>query len=247
VISTEIRAGIPVVRLDCPERANALVPQLVDSLLDHLQRAAAHDRPIILTAVGPTFCPGADLKWMSSYHDPALAVAELVAIFHLAITAITELPVPVIAAINGAVAGGGLGLATAADVRIAAEHASFTAAYFRLGLTPDGGSTVLLQQLIGRSRVLELLLTNRRLPAAEALEWGLVNEVVPDPELLDHAVAFAQNLDPVAPLALRQTRALLDTVNLRNQLQRESVAIRTAARGPWLRQALQAFRNAHPD
>jgi enoyl-CoA hydratase/carnithine racemase len=94
---------------------------------------------------------------------------------------------------------------------------------------------------------MELLLTNRRLSASSACEWGLVNEVVPDQDLLDRAVAFAQSLPAVAPMALRQTRALLDTVNLRNQLQRESVAIRTAARGPWLRDALRAFREAHPD
>jgi enoyl-CoA hydratase/carnithine racemase len=248
VISSEIREdGITVIRLNRPDRQNALVPELVHELLHHLRAAAATGQPIVLTATGPTFCPGADLKWLSTFRDPVLAVADLVAIFHLAITTMVELPAPIVAALNGTVAGGGFGLALAADIRIAAESATFTMGYFRLGLTPDGGSTTLLPQLIGRGRMLELLLTNRRLPAATALEWGLVNEVVADDTLLDRAVAFARGLPPVLPFALRQTRGLLDTTNLRDQLQRESVAIRTAARGQWLRDALHAFREAHPE
>jgi 2-(1,2-epoxy-1,2-dihydrophenyl)acetyl-CoA isomerase len=150
-------------------------------------------------------------------------------------------------AINGPVAGGGLGLALAADYRLAAERATFTAAYFRLGLTPDGGATALLPQMVGRARTLELLLTNRSLSAAEALEWRLVHEVVADDDgLVARAVAFAEGLQPVPGYALRQTRSLLDSVNIRNQLQLESVAIRTAARGEFFRAALRAFVEAHP-
>ena len=106
------------------------------------------------------------------------------------------MPVPVIAALNGPAAGGGLGLALATDYCLAAESASFTAAYFRLGLTPDGGASTFLERSIGLMRTRELLLTNRRLGAREAYDWGLVNAVVADEELLDQAVAFAENLDP---------------------------------------------------
>src|SRR5438128_1955011 len=109
VISTHYRDGIAVVLLDRPERGNALVPEHVQSLVDHLQALATSRRPIVLSATGTVFCPGADLKWMGSFADPALAVAELVAIYHLAITTLLDMTVPVVAAINGAVAGGGLG------------------------------------------------------------------------------------------------------------------------------------------
>src|SRR5690349_2670124 len=102
----------------------------MDELIDALRQVAPCCRAVVLTASGATFCPGADLKWLASFHDPSLGVAELVAVFHRAIAAVLDMPVPVVAAVNGAVAGGGLGLALAADCRIAAQSASFTAAYF---------------------------------------------------------------------------------------------------------------------
>jgi 2-(1,2-epoxy-1,2-dihydrophenyl)acetyl-CoA isomerase len=247
VISTESRDGIAVICVNRPEGHNALVPALLESLVEHLQQAGANSRAVVLTATGMSFCPGADLKWLGTYHDPALAVADLVAVHHLAIATLLDMPVPVIAAINGSVAGGGLGLALAADYRIAAQRASFTAAYFRLGLTPDGGSSAFLERTIGAPRTLELLLTNRRLGASEAHAWGLVSEVVADDLLLERAIAFANSLMPVPPYALRASRRLLDTINMRDQLQLEAVAIRTAARGIVFRSALKAFLEAHPD
>jgi 2-(1,2-epoxy-1,2-dihydrophenyl)acetyl-CoA isomerase len=245
VIVCEVRDGITVVRLDRPAERNALIPSLLQALVEQLKSAAAAKRPVILTAAGPAFCVGADLNWLAGQHDPALGVADLVAVHHLAISTLVDMPVPVIAAVNGAVAGGGLGLALAPDYRIAAEKASFTAAYFRLGLTPDGGASTFLERTIGPARTLELLLTNRPLGAREAYAWGLVNEVVDDAALLDRAVAFATSLAPVPSYALLEARRLLDAVNLRNQLQLESVAIRTAARGEFFRAALRDFRERH--
>ena len=117
---------------------------------------------------------------------------------------------------------------------------------FRLALTPDGGSSAFLERMIGPARALELLFTNRRLSAREAHAWELVNEVVEDGQLLDRAVAFAAGLQHVPGYVLLETRRLLDTVNIRNQLQLESVAIRSAARGVAFRDALKAFVAAHP-
>jgi 2-(1,2-epoxy-1,2-dihydrophenyl)acetyl-CoA isomerase len=245
VISSEARDGSTVVRLDRPDGHNALVPALLESLVEHLQQAGATGRPVVLTATGATFCPGADLNWLGTRPDPALGVADLVAVHHLAISTLLDMPVPVIAAINGSVAGGGLGLALAADYRIAGKRATFTAAYFRLGLTPDGGSSAFLERTIGAPRALELLLTNRRLAAGEALTWGLVSEVVDDDQLLERAIAFAGGLGPVPSYALRQSRRLLDTINMRDQLQLEAVAIRTAARGEVFRAALKNFLERH--
>src|ERR1700694_2703368 len=246
MISTETRDGVSIVRLDRPERRNALVPALAQSLVDHLRAAADAHHPGGLNGSGSTFFPGADLKWLATCADLSLAVAELVAVHHLAIVTLLEMPVPVIAAVNGSVAGGGLGLMLAADYRIAAARATFTAAYFRLALTPDGGSSAFLERMIGPARTLEMLLTNRRLGAQQAHAWGMLNEVVEDEQLLDRAVAFAAGLERVPSYALLETRRLLDTVNMRNQLQLESVAIRTAARGAAFRDALKAFLDAHP-
>jgi 2-(1,2-epoxy-1,2-dihydrophenyl)acetyl-CoA isomerase len=247
VIESAFRDGITVLRLDRPAQRNALIPPMLQSLVEHLQLAASSSRAVILTGSGAAFCAGADLKWLASLRDPAMGVADLVAVHHLAIMTIVEMPVPVIAAVNGAVAGGGLGLALAPDYCIAARRASFTTAYFRLGLTPDGGSSTFLQRAIGPARTRELLLTNRRLTASEAYDWRLINEVVDDDQVVERALSFAANLAFVPGYALLQARRLLDADNLRNQLQLESVAIRTAARGEFFRNALREFREAHPD
>jgi 2-(1,2-epoxy-1,2-dihydrophenyl)acetyl-CoA isomerase len=246
VIRSEVRDGVAIVCLERTERHNSLIPEMLSALLEQIEQVAQDGRPIVLTGAGRAFCSGADLKWLATHHDPALGVADLVAMHHSAILALLELRAPVIAAINGAVAGGGLGLALAADYRIAAERATFTAAYFRLGLTPDGGSSAFLERTIGVARTLELLLTNRTLSAREALDWHLINQVVGDDVLLEHAIEFARKLPPVPGYALLQTRRLLDMAGIRHQLQLESVAIRTAARGPVFRAALQAFLEAHP-
>jgi 2-(1,2-epoxy-1,2-dihydrophenyl)acetyl-CoA isomerase len=104
-----------------------------------------------------------------------------------------------------------------------------------------------MQQIIGRARTLELLLTNARLSAAQAHDWGLVHEVAPPAEAVNQAVGFALRLHPGPGYVVRETRALLDTLNIRNQLQLEAVAIRTAARGRWFREALDAFITEHRD
>ena len=246
MIRREQRDGVAVLVLDRPERANALAPELLAALNEQLAQVQRERLPLVLTGSGRAFCPGSDLTWLGTCGDPALAVAELVAVHHAAISSLLDMPTPVIAAVNGSVAGGGLGLALAADYRVAAHSATFTAAYFRLGLPPDGGASAFLERTIGVTRAMELLLTNRTLASSEALAWGLVNEVVPDDALLEHAVSFARGLHRVPSYTLLQTRRLLDMAYIRNQLQLESVAIRTAARGEDFRRALREFLAQHP-
>ncbi len=244
MIARDSRDGVTILHLDRPDQRNALIPALLVALIEHLHQAAAEDHPVVLTGTGPAFCVGADLRWLASYTDPSQAVAELVAVHHMAVATLFDMPLPVIAALNGPVAGGGMGLVLATDYCLAAESASFTAAYSRLGLTPDGGVSAFLERSVGMARARELLLTNRRLSAREACAWGLVNAVVSDVELVDRAVAFAASLQPVAGYALLQTRRLLDASYLHNQLQLESVAIRTAAKGEFFRNALQRYRES---
>jgi 2-(1,2-epoxy-1,2-dihydrophenyl)acetyl-CoA isomerase len=246
VISKERIGDITLVRIERPERRNAMVPELLAELVDHLRGLGEVRRPIVLTGTERAFCPGADLKWLGGCPDPAVGVAELVALLHNVITTLLQMPAPVIAAINGITAGGGLGLALAADYRLASDRATFTAAYFRVGLTPDGGSSAFLQRMIGSARTMELLLTNRTLDAHEAQVWGIVNAVVPHADLMDRAVALANDLTPVPPATLLETRRLLDMTGIHNQLQLEAVAVRAAAKRPEFRAAIQAFLEAHP-
>jgi 2-(1,2-epoxy-1,2-dihydrophenyl)acetyl-CoA isomerase len=245
VLGREVRGDVEVITLARPERRNAMVPELMDALLAYLQHLAPDaGRPIVLTGQGPAFCVGADLKWLGTCADPAEGVARLVARHHAAVLALVAAPVPVVAAINGPTAGGGLSLALAADYRVAAASATFTAAYFLLGLPPDGGNSALLPRAVGLARAMELLLTNRTLNAGEAREWGLVNQVVPDERLLDEACQTAAGLLRVPSATLLDTRRLLGRAGyqgLETQLQREAVAMRSAARRPAFRTALRAF------
>jgi 2-(1,2-epoxy-1,2-dihydrophenyl)acetyl-CoA isomerase len=244
VITSESREGVTLLRLDRPDQRNAMTPALLEALVEQLHAAEAANQPVILTGNGPAFCAGADLKWLAAFTDPSLGVAELVAVHHLAVSTIFDMRVPVIVALNGSVAGGGMGLVLASDYCLAAESASFTAAYSRLGLTPDGGASAFLERSVGMARARELLLTNRRLGAREAYEWGLVNLVVPDAELLERALSFATSLEATPGYVLLQTRRLLDASYLHNQLQLESVAIRTTAKGEFFREALARYRDA---
>jgi 2-(1,2-epoxy-1,2-dihydrophenyl)acetyl-CoA isomerase len=246
MITTERRQQVEVIRLDRPERRNGMVPEMMSALADQL-RASARDpsvRGVVLTGSGASFCVGADLKWLAEQSDPGEAVAGLVAVHHQAVRAMREAPAPLIAAMNGAAAGGGLSLALAADYRIAGWGATVTAAYFRLGLTPDGGNSALLVRSIGAARAMELLVTNRSLSAEEARVWGLIGEVAPNEALVDRACAIAARLANLPAETLLATRRLLDSAvwqPLDQQLDAEAAAICEAARRDEFKTALAAF------
>ena len=244
---SEQRAGIDLVRLNRPERRNAMVPQLMLDLAAKLRqvgRPPGSIKGLVLTGEGVAFCVGADLKWIASEKDPGNAVATLAAAHHAAVWALRQIAAPTIAAVNGAAAGGGMSLALAADFRIASPNATFTAAYFRLGLTPDGGNSAFLVRNLGAARAMELLLTSRTLSAQEALSLGLVNEIVETERLLDRACELAVELSAIPGQALLAARRLLDagaTQPLREVLDLEQAAISEAARSPAFREALARF------
>ena len=194
---------------------------------------AAADTAIVLAGAGSAFCLGADLKWLGSLADPGHGVAALVHEHHAAVRAIRNAPVPVLAAVNGAAAGGGMSLALAADMVVAGPGAGFTAAYFRLGLTPDGGNSAFL-----RGRAMELLLTNRTLRGAEAVEWGLAAEVADDP--LARACEVAASFEAVPGETLRTSRRLL-MPDLEARLDAEEEAVSAAAQRPEFSRALATF------
>ncbi len=193
-------------------------------------------RAFVLTGSGRAFCMGADLKWLGSIGDPAAGVATLVAAHHAVVRAMRACPVPVVTSVNAAAAGGGMSLALSGDYCVAGPEAKFTAAYFRLGLTPDGGNSAFLPALVGRARTMEMLLTNRTLSATEAVDWGLVNEV----GSLDRACEVAGSFEVVPAETLLTARRLLDG-SLEAQLLAEEEAVATAARRPEFRRALEAF------
>jgi 2-(1,2-epoxy-1,2-dihydrophenyl)acetyl-CoA isomerase len=245
MLRAERRASIECIWLERPAQHNALVPELLEALREHL--ASLQSSPpaaVVLTGAGSDFCVGADVRWMDTWRQPAEGVALLVAAHHAAVAAMRATPAPIVAAVNGAAAGGGLSLALAADVRVAGRGATFTAAWTRLGLPPDGGASAFLVRGIGANRALELLLGNRSLSAEQALDWGLVNRLAPDAELIDDACTFAASLAGVPSDTLLTTRRLLDAAGalpLETVLQREALAMRSAARRPAFRARLRAL------
>lgn len=249
VIATTLGAdGILLVTLDRPERRNAMVPEMMRALALAFESVEAIPavRAVVLTGAAPAFSVGADVKWLGAAEDPGAAVAELVGTHHAAVRAIQRCPVPVVAAVNGAAAGGGMSLALATDYRVASLSATFTAAYFGLGLPPDGGNSAFLVRTVGAARAMELVLTNCTVPADQALALGLVSRVVPRGSLQQHALAIAAEMAgrAVPPDTLRVTRRLLDEAHSRplsETLDAEEAAMCAAAAQPAFREALRRF------
>jgi 2-(1,2-epoxy-1,2-dihydrophenyl)acetyl-CoA isomerase len=202
------------ITLNRPDKLNALT----DSMLQELQTAfkmAAGDRAtrcVLLTGAGKGFCPGQDLanvQEMSRDGRPDYG-NHIRTNYNPLILAMTRLPKPIVAAINGVAAGAGTSLAMACDVRIASEKASFLQAFINIGLVPDSGSTWLLPRLVGRQRALDLMLSGRKLSAAEALEWGLVNQVVAPEQLMEEAAKTAVRYAAAPTFAIGQLKRNLD-------------------------------------
>jgi 2-(1,2-epoxy-1,2-dihydrophenyl)acetyl-CoA isomerase len=173
-------AGVTTVALNRPEVMNALSRQMRAELTEALTRAHSA-RCIVLTGVGRAFCSGQDLGdagSLGAFDVEATLRDEYVPM----LAAITDAPVPVIAAVNGAAAGAGANLALACDVVIACESASFIQAFTRIGLIPDAGGTHALPRQIGMARAMGAMLFADKIPARVAADWGMIWECVPDAE-----------------------------------------------------------------
>jgi 2-(1,2-epoxy-1,2-dihydrophenyl)acetyl-CoA isomerase len=196
-IQFEQRGNIALVTLNRPDAANginlALGHELMQIAIECDENPAI--RAVVLTGAGKMFCAGGDLISFNALGDKIThGLKELTTYLHAAVSRFARMDAPLITAVNGAAAGAGMSLAIAGDYVIASEAAKFTMAYTAAGLSPDGSSTFYLPRLIGLRRAQELILTNRRLSAQEALEWQLVNRVVAEAELLPEAIKLAEQL-----------------------------------------------------
>jgi 2-(1,2-epoxy-1,2-dihydrophenyl)acetyl-CoA isomerase len=190
----EREGDVAIIRLNDPATLNALTMELVDSLHEAVRTAGQEARAMLLCAAGRGFCSGANLTTAGPQDQPRDAGLALEHHINPLMRTLRDLPIPWIAAVNGAAAGVGASLALAADLIIAGEAAYFLQAFRRIGLVPDGGATWLLSQAVGRVRAMELMLLGERLPADKARAWGLINRVVPDAELQSTALAMATDL-----------------------------------------------------
>jgi len=199
-VNVRLEDGAATIELNRPQALNAWNAQLGADLLAALRSAAADEdaRAIVLTGAGRAFSSGADLKDISG-GDTAPdgrpdVYKTLTERYHPIMQAIREMPKPVIGAVNGPAVGIGCSLALCCDLIVAGESAYFLLAFVNIGLVPDGGSSLFLPTRVGMARASELSMLGERLPAAKALEWGLINRVVADEQLHAETSALAARL-----------------------------------------------------
>lgn len=193
--------AVAMVQMNRPHELNALNTRLTVELLAAVREATADGRvhAVCLTGAGRAFSSGVDLREMDALEAevdkgrPDLR-KTLIERFNPIILALRDMPKPVVAAVNGPCVGVAVGFALACDHVIAAESAYFLLSFVKLGLAPDGGTSAFLPARIGAARAAELTLSGRRLPAGEALNWGLINEVVPDVDLISRVQEMLADL-----------------------------------------------------
>jgi 2-(1,2-epoxy-1,2-dihydrophenyl)acetyl-CoA isomerase len=236
-----------------PATLNAADPSMVSELSEAFQRAASEARCALLTGEGRGFCSGANL---SSGEGRAVdesgridAGDRLEKQYNPFILMLRDLPIPIVAAVNGPAAGIGCSFALMCDLVFAAESAYFLQAFRRIGLVPDGGSTFMLPRLIGRARAMELMLLGDKLSAAKAQEWGLIHRWVPDADLMTAAMERARELarGPTRALGLIRKLAWDSTDNtLEAQLKAERDAQRQAGHSSDFVEGVSAFLQKRP-
>ncbi|MBI5564262.1 MAG: enoyl-CoA hydratase/isomerase family protein [Chloroflexi bacterium] len=209
LILIERTAAIATLTLNRPERHNSLVPELLRELLSALGEVA-NARALILRANGRSFSTGGDVRAFYEHRAEAEAYArDVVGLLNETIEALLRFPAPIIAAVNGVVTGGSIGLVLAADIVLVTPRASFTSYYNVVGFSPDGGWTALLPGVIGTARAAESLLTNATISAQQAVEWGLVNRVVEANRLYAEAQAAAELIVTMKINSVRRSIQLL--------------------------------------
>lgn len=221
----EIRNNVARITLNRPHAANTLDAQMATDFLAIADVCEGNPdvRAILIAATGDMFCAGGDLKSFQAFGDKITdGIGELLDSFHAALVRFVAMDAPIITAVNGIAAGGGLAFVTMADYVLAGEDkASFVSAFTAAGLSPDSGSTYYLPRLIGLRRAQELLITNRRLNAAEAAEWGLITRTVPDANLMEEAEAIAAKIASGATKAIGGAKKLL-LESSRNSIQEQT-------------------------
>jgi len=229
--------------------ANAVSKQLAFEMRHAAAQLSTNPavRAVVLHGEGKVFCGGGDLVEMHASGDQTPAnLHEMTIDFHGALSRMARMNAPVIGAITGTAGGAGMSLAAAMDLVYAGEGAKFTMGYTGVGLTPDGAATFFLVRVVGLRRATELILTNRVLSAAEALEWGLVNHVGADDGVLDEARALAAKLARGPTAAFGSAKRLLlagASSSVGEAMENEAVMIATHVSHPEAIEGIDSFLN----
>jgi 2-(1,2-epoxy-1,2-dihydrophenyl)acetyl-CoA isomerase len=247
VLSVTVQDGVATLRLNRPEARNALNMELKRALAGVL-RTLPEDpavRAMVLTGAGPGFSAGGDLTELDATRTALTSRDRMRWLLHEVVIPLARLDLPTVAAVNGPAFGAGLSLALACDIVVASDAAVFSLAFSRMGLLPDCGALWFLPRRLGLARAKELLFTARRFDAAEALDLGIVQRVVPADELDDAAAALAATLASGPTDALRMTKRLIEqaaTSTLDEVAELESYAQGVAMSSAEHAEGLLAFR-----
>lgn len=212
-VVTSVEGGVATILLDRPEVRNAFDLDLIEGIGEAVSELAARGvRAAVLAGAGEAFCAGVDLRYVREAleGDAEAVLTPLVDALHRVVRRLRDAPFPVVAALEGPAVGAGMGLALAADVRVAGRSAVLIPGYFGIGASPDGGVSYFLTRAAGGARAAAAILRNRTLDAAELAAWGLVEEVVEDGQALKASLELAARLASVPPLALVRLRRLVD-------------------------------------
>ena len=250
-ITLEIADGVALLTFNDPRVFNAMGEAMLEEIgdaLDVIEDTATGVRALVMTGAGRAFCAGANLQERGAGKArPAGMVLE--SHYHPLLRRLRALPCPVVTAVNGAAAGGGMSFAMLGDIVLAARSAYFLQAFRRIGLVPDVGATWLLPRRVGLARAMELSLLGERLPAEKAFEWGLVNRLCDDDALMDEAMALARELarGPTRSLGLIR-RLYQDSAenNFEDQIDLEFRMQRMAGATEDYREGVAAFLEKRP-
>jgi 2-(1,2-epoxy-1,2-dihydrophenyl)acetyl-CoA isomerase len=241
--------AVMTITLNRPDVYNAFNRDLHAALAEALEDAADPEvRVVVVTGAGRGFCSGQDLKEFSDLPDGGIRSA-LEDTYHPNIRAIRGLEKPVIAAVNGACAGAGVSLACACDVRIASSAASFVPGFIGIGLVPDSGGSWFIHRLLGFARAFEWMVSNRRLAPDEALEWGLVSEVVEAEQFESRVAELAAWYAALPTRGVAMTKQLFEHAygaSLEDQLELEAELQQAATGTEDFAEGVQAFLEKRP-
>ena len=247
-VLTERAGAVLTITLNRPDVYNAFNQALHTALARALGEAADPEvRAVVVTGAGKGFCAGQDLK---EFQQISGGIRDrLEQSYHPNIRALRALEKPVLAAVNGAAAGAGLSLACACDVRIASDSASFVPGFIGIGLVPDSGGTLFIRRILGE-RAFEWMVSNRRLRAEEALEWGLVSEVVPAERFEERVRELAGRYAALPTRGVAFSKRLFDHAasasSLDAQLELEAELQQEATQTEDFREGVEAFLEKRP-
>lgn len=245
-LALDISEGVATLTLNRPDNANTINPSMGRELSEVALRCDDDPavRAVVVTGSGNMFCAGGDLGEMAASDSPRSLLKQMAGDLHMALSRFARADAPVIAAVNGTAAGAGFSLVLATDLAVASSKAKFTMAYTNAGLSPDGSSTFYAPRRLGDRRARELMLTNRVLSAEEALDWGIVNQVVEPDDVLATAQAMAAKLAAGPTRAFGAVKALLNESfehGLEAQMELEARAIADMAATPDGQEGIAAF------